>query len=67
MIKIYKDAKGELRWRLVARNGKILADSGEGFTRMGKVKANIRSVAKQFYDNNQRIEEPDGNREHLWS
>jgi uncharacterized protein YegP (UPF0339 family) len=27
----YKDAKGEWRWRLVAANGRIIADSGEGY------------------------------------
>ena len=29
---IYKDDKGEWRWRLKAINGKILADSGEGYS-----------------------------------
>lgn len=29
---IYKDDKGEWRWRLKAANGKILADSGEGYS-----------------------------------
>jgi len=29
---IYKDAKKEWRWRLKAANGKIIADSGEGYT-----------------------------------
>jgi uncharacterized protein YegP (UPF0339 family) len=29
---IYKDHKGEWRWRLVAANGKIIADSGESYT-----------------------------------
>ena len=28
---IYKDAAGEWRWRLKAANGKVLADSGEGY------------------------------------
>jgi uncharacterized protein YegP (UPF0339 family) len=28
---IYKDSKGEYRWRLKAANGKIIADSGEGY------------------------------------
>ncbi|WP_165229345.1 YegP family protein [Aquisphaera insulae] len=28
---IFKDAKGEFRWRLLAKNGKIVADSGEGY------------------------------------
>ncbi len=28
---IYKDKADEWRWRLVATNGKIVADSGEGY------------------------------------
>jgi uncharacterized protein YegP (UPF0339 family) len=27
----YKDARGEWRWNLKASNGRILADSGEGY------------------------------------
>jgi uncharacterized protein YegP (UPF0339 family) len=27
----YKDTKGEWRWRLKAQNGRIVADSGEGY------------------------------------
>ena len=27
----YKDSSGEWRWRLKAANGKVLADSGEGY------------------------------------
>lgn len=27
----YKDARGEYRWRLVAANGRTIADSGEGY------------------------------------
>jgi uncharacterized protein YegP (UPF0339 family) len=29
---IYKDYKGEWRWRLKAANGRVLADSGESYT-----------------------------------
>ncbi|HWN08410.1 MAG TPA: DUF1508 domain-containing protein [Pyrinomonadaceae bacterium] len=29
---IYKDQANEYRWRLKAANGRILADSGEGYT-----------------------------------
>jgi uncharacterized protein YegP (UPF0339 family) len=29
---VYEDAAGEYRWRLVHRNGNIIADSGEGYT-----------------------------------
>ncbi len=28
---IWQDAAGEWRWRLVARNGKTIADSAEGY------------------------------------
>lgn len=30
-FKIYTDTRGEYRWRLKAANGKIVADSGEGY------------------------------------
>jgi uncharacterized protein len=30
---IYRDAKGEYRWRLRVGNGRIIADSGEGYVR----------------------------------
>lgn len=30
-FQIYKDKAGEYRWRLVAHNGKIVGDSGEGY------------------------------------
>jgi len=30
-FEIYKDKAGEYRWRLKATNGKIVADSGEGY------------------------------------
>lgn len=30
---IYRDKKHEWRWRLKSRNGKIIADSGEGYKR----------------------------------
>src|SRR5262249_23176662 len=30
-FEIYKDKSGQFRWRLKANNGKIIADSGEGY------------------------------------
>lgn len=37
---IYKDRKGEFRWRLCAGNGRIMADSGEGYrTKRGALNA----------------------------
>jgi uncharacterized protein YegP (UPF0339 family) len=31
----YKDASGEWRWRLIAKNGETVADSAEGYRRKG--------------------------------
>lgn len=33
-LEFYRDKKREWRWRVVAKNGKVLADSGEGYRRM---------------------------------
>lgn len=30
---VYQDISGEWRWRLWAKNGKVVADSGEGYKR----------------------------------
>ncbi len=42
-FEVYRDEKGEFRWRLRARNGRILSDSGEGYKRRGKA---IRAIEK---------------------
>jgi hypothetical protein len=44
VFELYKDEKGETRWRLLANNNKILCASGEGFTRPSKAIANIEKV-----------------------
>ena len=33
VYRVYEDAVGEWRWRLVAANGRTVADSGEGYSR----------------------------------
>lgn len=39
-VEFYEDAGGEWRWRLWHRNGRIMADSGEGYKRRsGAIKA----------------------------
>lgn len=45
-FEIFKDKKGEFRWRLRAVNGKIIADSGEGYTTKTNCKKGIASVQK---------------------
>lgn len=32
-FEVYKDKANEYRWRLLASNGRMVADSGEGYTR----------------------------------
>jgi len=41
---IYKDKSKQFRWKLVAKNGKIIADSGEGYTRKRSAIKGIRLV-----------------------
>ena len=41
---IYQDAAGEWRWRLVAANGRIVGDSGEGYA----TSSNARRAARRF-------------------
>ncbi len=45
-FEMYKDTKGEFRWRLVASNGQTIATSGEGYKAKESAKAGIESVKK---------------------
>jgi uncharacterized protein YegP (UPF0339 family) len=45
-FELYKDAKGEFRWRLVASNGQTIATSGEGYKSKESAKDGIESVKK---------------------
>ena len=40
-LEIYRDAKREWRWRLRASNGRIVADSGEGYRRRASMRRGI--------------------------
>lgn len=44
-IDVYEDDQGEWRWRLIAPNGRILADSGEGYAS----RANARRAALRAF------------------
>jgi len=46
-FQIYQDRKGEYRWRLRARNGEILADSNESYSRKASCKHGIELVKQQ--------------------
>jgi uncharacterized protein len=45
-FELYKDAKGEFRWRLVASNGQTIATGGEGYKSKESAKDGIESVKK---------------------
>jgi uncharacterized protein len=46
-FQLYKDRKGEYRWRLRARNGEIIADSNEGYSSKASCKHGIDLVEQQ--------------------
>ncbi|RBI60054.1 DUF1508 domain-containing protein [halophilic archaeon] len=43
-FEVFQDTADEWRWRLVAANGNIIADSGEGYRSKQGVKRGIESV-----------------------
>jgi len=43
-FEVYEDQAGEYRWRLVHRNGNIIADGGEGYASRQKAKQGLESV-----------------------
>lgn len=47
---VYEDEAGEYRWRLVHRNGNIIADCGEGYASKQKAKQGLRSVKRNAQD-----------------
>lgn len=44
-LQIYRDRRGEYRWRFVAPNGNIIADSGEGYSRRASAIRAARRLA----------------------
>ena len=51
-FEVYKDKAGEWRWRLRASNGKIIADSGEGYINKQDCEYGIGLVKKEAPDAN---------------
>jgi uncharacterized protein YegP (UPF0339 family) len=45
-FELYRDGAGEWRWRLVAANGNIIADSGEGYRSKQGAERGIDSVRR---------------------
>lgn len=45
-FEVYRDSAGEWRWRLLATNGNIIADSGEGYSSKQGARRGIDSVKR---------------------
>ena len=45
-FQVYPDSKGEFRWRLKAKNGRIIADGAEGY----KTRANANRALDTVLD-----------------
>jgi hypothetical protein len=45
-FEMYKDARGEFRWRLKASNGQIVATGGQGYAAKADCKHAIESIQK---------------------
>jgi uncharacterized protein YegP (UPF0339 family) len=41
-FEFYRDAQKKWRWRVVARNGRIIAQSSEGYERVGKCRNSVK-------------------------
>lgn len=50
ICEIYTDKRGDLRWRAIGANGKIVADSAEGYKRMEDLRRGM-VVARQALSN----------------
>lgn len=45
-VVIYKDIRGEHRWRVLARNGRIIAESGESYKRRCDLTSTLDTLRK---------------------
>lgn len=49
-FELFEDRSGRFRWRLVHRNGNVIADSGEGYASRQKARQGIASVKENAPD-----------------
>jgi uncharacterized protein YegP (UPF0339 family) len=64
-FEVYRDGAGQWRWRLVHRNGNILADGGEGYTRRNDAKRAVDRVKERADDLEFEVYEDDAG-EYRW-
>jgi uncharacterized protein YegP (UPF0339 family) len=54
-LELYEDKSGEWRWRLKSSNGRIVASSGEGFTRKSSCRESVSNMLGTFARNEYTI------------
>lgn len=53
---VYKDKAGEWRWKLKARNGRVVADSGEGYKRKAAAIKTLTSIIESINSDEYKLE-----------
>lgn len=48
VLEKYRDKRGDFRWRLKSPNGRVRAESGEGYKRRGAMDRAIAEVSAAF-------------------
>lgn len=47
-LRFYKDTEGKWRWSYIAANGRVLADSGQGYSRLDKAEQGWFHISLAF-------------------
>jgi len=47
-VEVYKDKGGEFRWRLRHQNGRVIAESGQGYSNKAGALAGLQSVKENL-------------------
>lgn len=64
-FEVYRDRAGEYRWRLIHKNGRILADGSEGYTRRNDANRAVKRIKDRAEDLEAELYE-DRRGEHRW-
>lgn len=54
-VRIYQDRNGEYRWKRMRANGRIISDSGEGYTTRRRAVEGMRMANADWQESNVRV------------
>ena len=57
-FKVYKDRSRQWRWKLISRNGRIIADSAEAYRRKVDILKSCQSIIKNMHAATLEVEAP---------